>query len=97
MNAQNAKDYLPLVQALAEGKTIQQAGPKWEWIDLAYEVSFCDAPNRYRIKQEPREIWSNRYPDGYEGEAVYESAEKAKLMDHTNERAVQVRYREVIE
>jgi hypothetical protein len=57
MNKENAKDYLPLVQALAEGKTIQVAfhfgtnDVRWEDMD---EFSFCDPAERYRIKPEPR-------------------------------------------
>ncbi|WP_395009805.1 hypothetical protein [Undibacterium sp.] len=59
MNKDNAKDYLPLVQALAEGKTIQLldkdlGGKKWadlESPDFAWHVSF------YRIKPEPKKAW----------------------------------------
>ena len=38
MNQQNAKEYLPLVQALADGKTLQvedYAG----WVDLREEIN----------------------------------------------------------
>jgi hypothetical protein len=60
MTKESAKDYLPLVQALADGKTIQlnvgsAACPKWmdEWSDFA----FIDPPSNYRIKPEPRRIY----------------------------------------
>jgi hypothetical protein len=57
MNKENAAEYLPLVQALAEGKTSQidyQGNENWIDglnLDLSYE------PSRYRIKPELRE-WS---------------------------------------
>ena len=54
MNKDNAKDFLPLVQALADGKIIQyemQIG----WIDIGITKSiyFNDAPEKYRGKPEP--------------------------------------------
>jgi len=55
MNASNAKDYLPLVQALAEGKTIQ-SNHNGEWFDLP-SPSFCDPISLYRIKPEPKKGW----------------------------------------
>jgi hypothetical protein len=59
MNKQNAKAYLPLVQALIEGKTIQYCVDDGEtWVDLA-EPSFTYYPDAYRIKPEPHpaESW----------------------------------------
>lgn len=57
MNKDNAKDYLHLVQALAEGRTIQhQYAAGCEWRDLADHL-FSDPPCRYRIKPEPRRAW----------------------------------------
>lgn len=56
MNKDNAKDYLPLVQALADGKTIQFRNYLGEWSDVQ-EVSFTAANSRYRIKPEPIERW----------------------------------------
>ena len=58
MNKDNAKDYLPLVQALAEGRTIQYSVcyglSEWHDVDNpAFEL----APDRYRIKPEPRRAW----------------------------------------
>ena len=54
MNKDNAKHFLPLVQALAEGKTIQVfiCG---EWHDLD-NPNFDDAHYKYRIKPEPIEV-----------------------------------------
>lgn len=56
MTKHNAKDYLPLVQALAEGKTIQSNYRGTHWVDLD-DVSFSDPHKCYRIKPEPRRWW----------------------------------------
>lgn len=58
MNAQNANKYLPLVQALADGKTVQYHHSNGDWIDIN-ESSFDGNPAHYRIKPEPRtfEMW----------------------------------------
>jgi len=58
MNASNAKDYLPFVQALANGKTIQMSDVDEEggWTDMQY-VKFDEDPERYRIKPELKEFW----------------------------------------
>ena len=54
MTKETAKEYLPLVQALAEGKTIQFKG-LCDWVDLD-SPPFDAAPYCYRIKPEPR-VW----------------------------------------
>lgn len=60
MNASNAKDYLPLVQALAEGMVIQEKVwtdvGKWEWRDTVEVDLFRYTLSEYRIKPEPRVI-----------------------------------------
>ena len=56
MNKDNAREYLPLVQALAEGKTIQCRQVPGGWTDMD-RLNFNAPPNEYRIKPEPREIW----------------------------------------
>ena len=59
MNKNNAKDYLPLVQALSEGKTIQYHNitfGKWEDFE-GTDISFSADASKYRIKPEPRVIW----------------------------------------
>ena len=63
MNKDNAKDFLPLVQALADGKTIQYSGGDGKWYD-ADPCYFNLSPEQYRIKPEPRVIWLNEYPCG---------------------------------
>lgn len=56
MNKDNAKDYLPLVQALADGKVIQVFACERGWRDEAFP-SFSMPANDYRIKPESRELW----------------------------------------
>lgn len=46
MNKDNAAQYLPLAQALAEGKTVQ-----------FYDYDSGQWKDSYRIKPEPRELW----------------------------------------
>jgi hypothetical protein len=59
MNKNNAKDYLPFVQALAEGKTIQVNLPHtgWEDLDGDYNIDFGRKPECYRIKSEITKWW----------------------------------------
>lgn len=54
MNKENAHEFLPLVQALADGKIIQY-NSYGEWYDID-EIEFCryDDSSYYRIKPEPR-------------------------------------------
>lgn len=63
MNKDNARDYLPLVQALAEGKTIQFFS--CEWADCAKNVDFTYPPTSYRIK--PKEFKNFQLPWEYIG------------------------------
>jgi len=55
MHKDNAKDYLPLVQALADGKTIQRTflGNEEKWQDTD-EIIFSIPIFLYRIKPEPK-------------------------------------------
>lgn len=95
MNKDNAKDYLPLVQALANGKAIQYFPDESEgWIDCE-DVNFMIDVSRFRIKPEPREIWVNRFPDGHEGYSWYETEEGAHRA-YGRVGAIQVCYREVM-
>lgn len=60
MNKQNAKDYLPIIQAWAEGKTIQfRQSSGWKDINED-EVAFALPPHHYRVKPEPQEVWVNK-------------------------------------
>lgn len=54
MNRQQAKDMLPIIQALAEGKHIQSKNLIGNWIDVDFiDVELCN-PNAYRVKPEPK-------------------------------------------
>jgi hypothetical protein len=59
MNKENAHLYLPLVQALADGKTIQ-VKHNGIWNDCV-RVDFNAEPKYYRIKPEPRtwKVWAH--------------------------------------
>ena len=60
MNAENAHEYLPLVQALADGKTLQYKHSSKGWTDCN-ELYFDVMLECYRIKPEPRtfDVWRN--------------------------------------
>lgn len=94
MNASNAKHYLPLVQALVEGKTVQYRllGEKWS---TGGDVDFSLPPDQYRIKPEPRDIWVNEWADG---KRIFDSQNDASLhaMQYPLVRST-TRYREVVE
>ncbi|YCT77650.1 hypothetical protein QV000_07260 [Stenotrophomonas maltophilia] len=96
MNKDNAKDFLPLVQALADGKVIQIAIVTGDWVDLGEEVHFRAHPAEYRIKPEPREIFVPRWPDGFEG-APYRTEREAKQILSNETTCKIICYREVIE
>jgi hypothetical protein len=53
MNKENAKDYLPYVQAMADGKTIQWKTDSGNWKD-GVDLELSLDPDHYRIKPEPR-------------------------------------------
>lgn len=54
MKRQQAKEFLPIIKAFAEGKTIQYYYGA-DWIDISPDgaVDFSDNPSNYRIKPEP--------------------------------------------
>jgi hypothetical protein len=52
MNKDNAKDYLPLVQALTDGKEIEYRSVDG-WTPVRHP-SFNESADRYRIKPEPK-------------------------------------------
>ena len=53
MNRQQAKELLPIIQAFAEGKTIQ-VQEDINWCYLGNNVDFNLSPQRYRIKPETK-------------------------------------------
>jgi hypothetical protein len=54
MNRENAHLFLPLVQALADGKTIQVYHPSRKQWEDSTNVEFIYRVDQYRIKPEPR-------------------------------------------
>lgn len=93
VNKDNAKDYLPLVQALAEGKVIQFHNGVGDWQDINGGVDFLMPAMNYRIKPEPRDIWVNEYFDGeFNVHTSKESAESS-----IKRSGITRQYREVIE
>lgn len=60
MNKDNAAQYLPLVQAMAEGKTIQMRhSSRHLWQDIS-DLDLSYPHDHYRVKPEPREYWLAR-------------------------------------
>jgi len=57
MDKNNAKDYLPLVQALADGKIIQVLDVTGKYIDIRGNIMFSSDADQYRIKPEPKKGW----------------------------------------
>ena len=53
MTRKNAKELLPIIQAFAEGKSIQRINSLGEWSDVTGDVLFYYNPEYYRIKPEP--------------------------------------------
>lgn len=96
MNKDNAKDYLPLVQALSEGKVIQgRMAYSGRWRDMPEEFDFSGPAESYRIKPEPREIWVNQWNGN--GYVVFDSEDEA--VAHANRYGIghsTTCYREVI-
>jgi len=65
MNKDNAKDFLPIIQAWSEGRQIQFRTVD-VWVDVGdrTQLIFFNNPEDYRVKPEPpkpREWWINRY------------------------------------
>lgn len=80
MNKDNAHQYLPFVQALAEGRTIQEqfiCG----WCDRD-DPNFTRPPEFYRVKPEPRRIWVKEFTGGL-SRHHYESCEEAEAHGET--------------
>lgn len=84
MTKDNAKDYLPLVEALARGERIQILH-KGIWMDLP-NPDFCCDVNEYRIKPEPLECWVTFYDEsfnkGFGGAYLSEDQAKRGACEH---------------
>ena len=82
MNRERARELLPIIQAFAEGKTIEccQVGCLWETIK---EPTF-NTDYEYRIKPEPREFWlfepwKNSNPCCHQGELQPRNQDNKKI------------------
>lgn len=53
MNREQAKELLPIIQAFAEGKTVQFKNSFEDWIDCD-NIMLNRPPKDYRIKSEPK-------------------------------------------
>lgn len=86
MNAQNAKDYLPLVQALAEGKMIQQFVMNRQMMEMEWRDDFTPTwiaePTFYRVKpmpKAPRHWWVVIDTQTNTPHAIYTREDVAKI------------------
>lgn len=53
MTREEAKEYLPIIKAYADGKQIQWLDSCGKWIDVDDRgISFINSPSKYRIKSE---------------------------------------------
>ena len=86
---EEAKEYLPIMQAFAEGKTIQYLDDCGFWNDIKTCVSFDYNISCYRIKPEPKyrpfktqeECWEemHKHPDfGWVTDGYYKSTISVK-------------------
>ena len=77
MKQQNAHEYLPLVQALADGLTIQY-NDGGDWVDVENLNTDSYDPDEYRIKPEPRtfDMWLY-HPNG----RMYPMVDKAGFVE----------------
>lgn len=96
MDRDTAKKLLPIISAFAEGEEVEILEKRTgKWV-AATNPGFSHAPDMYRIKPVPKEIWVNEYPDGHY--AVHDSQDKARMYVN-NDRIVReaIRYREVLD
>ena len=73
MTREEAKEMLPIIQAWADGKTVDYYDPSIGWRLSGFTLDFDKKPNFYRIKPEPRyrpfktreECWEemHKHPD----------------------------------
>ena len=88
MNRERAKELLPIIQAFAEGKTIQWSNDGNNWIDCEEHEIFAN-DYKFRIKPEPFECWvcvnSDEYPESVWLEKKYAETENAARTIHMRE------------
>lgn len=90
MNSTNAKDYLPLVQALTNGEMIQELYDG-VWYDVA-NPHFDKPSDRYRIRRKLLELWVNVYSAGDSGVGHYsEDSARSRAEPHAVRTAVHMK------
>ena len=75
MTRENAKCLLPIIEAYANGETIQMYDGR-EWINRGDPIFFDGEPIAYRIKPKLREWWLVKYEGGAVG--IYNTKPMAK-------------------
>lgn len=76
MTREQAAKLLPVIQAFAEGKTIQvQRNDVWYDVKDRDSLTFESELKNYRIKPEPREFW---VVDDADGLRVYQTEAQAQ-------------------
>ena len=80
MNKEKAKEFLPLITALAEGRTVQVADLMSRWFDEV-DPMFNSCPEFYRIKPETIEEWLGTLPEPYRALALQRREEKPYLTE----------------
>jgi len=89
MTRENAKDFLPLVEALAKGEL--QAHFKNGWRDLppGVDVSFAKPITHYRIRPKNIECWAVVSPNG--AQYLFSIEDQAKQCAINNGRIVHLK------
>ena len=66
MNREKAKALLPIIEAFANGETIQLLYPNGKWYDIGTEdkLDFSCFVDEYRIKPKPRTFYGIIYRNG---------------------------------
>jgi len=82
MDRERCKELLPVLQAFAEGKTIQCRGMGLDWAAVSTNPTW--EADEYRIKPEPREFWlfepwKNSNPCCHQGELQPRNQDNKKI------------------
>jgi len=86
MTPERARELLPIIQAYAEGKTVQYF-VNGRWVNHG-DPDFTGQANKYRIKPEPKVIYVNEYNGmGYE---ALDSKDKAESLASIGARPTRV-------
>ena len=88
MNKETAHLYLPLVQALADGETIQMRGyDELEFADVTSgEIDFSLEPECYRVKPKPKMSWY-RVAEFNNGESTYAFVQNPESHDISGDKS----------